>query len=347
MTGTFETPDGVWRSLPEIHPRHEEVMTDLNNLPPTLDIVSYEGIRFTTTFEGNKPVKHGVYTKELASLFIGELEGFDRVNSSPQIAFPLETLEHMKKHGIKAAFGDVEWQKERFTLDPTDAFETRKKMGIALILGGAGVAATGTARSRSMTRRRFLQTAGAVAFGAGLAASVPPALRIPVHEAVMSSYDKGYIARRVAARLSTITLDLLPEFLNGLFRELIQANKLMTVARNWTDPKGKKPYIGYNWHLVHGGIEDWLRLGPGITRACIEAYPDSVLREVVGLNLDDPRCLWATREAEVPKSLKVQPTTYQNGLTVTSYRYDPNEKSFDKIVEDAALKERLSRRLSL
>ncbi|MEK7141595.1 MAG: hypothetical protein AAB800_03570 [Patescibacteria group bacterium] len=346
LTGEFGTPLAQWRPLYEIHPKHEDVFSP-DNLPPNLDIVSLEGITFTTYAENDSTVQESVYTMNPDSLFLGHLEGYDTPNSVPQKAFPLQTLDHMKKHAIKAGFGDMAYIPDMVTYDPDEELKTRKNIGAALMVGGVATGAAGTARSRSLTRRNFLQTGGVVGFGVGLAAFAPPALRKPMHEAVMASYDHGKIAQRIVGRLNTIHKDLLPEYLNALFRELMQANKLMTIAQSLSDTKAAKPYIGYNWHLGHSGIEDWLRLGPELTRRCISLYPESVLRQVIKVNLDDPRCLWAMRVAAVPKSLTVNSITHSNGLIITSSRYDPKEKSFDKVFEDTSLKDELSKRLNL
>jgi hypothetical protein len=133
----------------------------------------------------------------------------------------------------------------------------------------------------------------------------------------------------------------MPDFLNGLFRELVQANKLQILAQNARlQSLGEKPRIGFNWHYGHRGIEDWLRLGSDVTRKAILAFPDSVLRGVIAANNNDSRCLYATRLIQIPKSL----TIVNSDVKQLAATFDPNERFSDQILEDVVLKAELAKR---
>jgi hypothetical protein len=275
------------------------------------------------------------------SLLIGIVTGYDTIPPSKNMVIPIETLEYLKLINALVAFGDIQYTGDNFDYkwQLESALQVREQIGDVFITAGLAAIAGGQAlRTEQIGRRFLLKSMGAFTATLGVATSLPSRLKDLFHLNMMDAIQANSPQQRLWARINTIVGNLMPEDMNNLFRELIQANKLISLAKRINQIKaGEKAEIGYNWHLGHRGIEDWLRLGEDVIRACILAFPDDVLKQVIKANENDPRALYAIRLIQVPQSLRI--------LSVgRTYSYDKEEKSKDFIIEDEELKKILKER---
>ncbi|MFA6250594.1 MAG: hypothetical protein WC686_03775 [Candidatus Shapirobacteria bacterium] len=339
--GTFETALAKYCPIYERHDQHEEQLSP-ENIPTDLDVLSMEGQTMIRAPKGDTEKIMNVYQLPVPSLFIGKMIYEDAPNKSEPKTFPQPTLDYLKKNRIAVAFGDIYYHKGSTLEYPAiveQALETREKIGLVFAAFGLTATAEGIVLSqKKIDRRGLLKLGGITGLAAGLGASLPPLFRGKIHQKLMDSILKESPYQRLWARLSTVDGNLLPEFLNGLFRELVQANKLMSLSETLRGSNDQEPFIGYNWHLGHRGIEDWVRMDRRFVRACILAFPDKILRQVIEANNDDPRCLYASRVARVPQSLEVLKS---DDPDVLPYTYDEKEAMESYIVEDQVLADKL------
>lgn len=344
--GKFSVHGATWYPLYEYqHAKHEEVLNP-KNIPNNLQVLSLEHpLESNREYSGeNIPLTH--LTMPVQDILTAERLGADTKSDKDYPLFPEETITYLQENNIPLVLGDIEYTGKNsmglpVDISQTDSDELRKRIGQILIdVGvGAGVGekvAEKVIDSETIDRRGFLGKLGAGMVAAGVAAYAPPVLRYELHDKVVEESDDK-IKKRIWARINSINSNLLPEHLNDLFRELIQANKLLTLAEHLKNKENNdNPNIGYNWHLGHRGIEDWLRLGPDITREIILAFPKELLTEVIAANADK-RALYAMRLVDVPKSFTIEDKF--NGFK--SGKIDPDEVYKDEIIEDTVLKERL------
>lgn len=150
---------------------------------------------------------------------------------------------------------------------------------------------------KNMDRRKFLKKAvktSALATAASLllADDAIPAL---LDRTLMDAIKNDLPEARVLAKLESTSYKLDPGDLNNVFRELVQANKLLEMATYLKGHMHRKPIVAFNWHWGHIGIEDWLKLDRQTLRNCIMAFPDPVLRGIIEANGNDPKTLTTMR----------------------------------------------------
>ncbi len=290
QTGQFEARGAVWKPIYEnIHSKHEKIVSSLN--PKDLDMLSLE---FFHPYLFNDDPNKLIHDRG-----IGQSARFDML--------PNEVLENLEENNVKLLFGDL----GTFTHD-----ETLKDLFLKIVGGGVLITLS---TSEKIKRRDFLKFTG-------LALAGPPVFDVAARFGINSTQEENKVLSRIMGRLTTISLNSSPENLNYLFRELVQANKLLESAKQIT-PKSDKPHIAYSWHMAHRGIEDWLFAGQDVCRALILAYPDQVLQKVIEMNSNDPRCLYGARLVGLKKD--------EGGNVVTGT---------DQVYEDSLLKELLKRR---
>jgi hypothetical protein len=340
--GYFETNLARWYPIYERHDEHGERFVP-DNIPPKLDALSVELKVNPITQQGqNEQVEKISYLKiDPLRLILTKVKGKDTFPPSEYLLIPIETLKYLQDIGIPVAFGDITYTQDQSQWSLESALKVRALIGAIFMEFGLLLTNEDVLRKAKINRRGFSQLVGASLATVGTAAFLPVVSKTPVHSNMMNAIQTDSPQQRIWARLNTIVNYLVPEQLNDLFRELIQANKLMALAKKINQDKpGEKAKIGYNWHLGHRGIEDWLRLGEDVTRACILAFPDSVLEQVVKANGDDERVLYAMRLIKVPQSLKILQIDEKN----VAYNLDEKEKVKDIIVEDHELADSLKER---
>jgi hypothetical protein len=341
--GRFETDLAVWHPIYERHDEHEQAVAP-ENIPADLKALSFEGTQTVHGFVDGENVTYNILQAPLWSLLVSKTLGHDTMPRSLKRKIPDDTLEYLKRTGMIVALGDAAGNALDFEtlIKMKDALVARENIG--KIFGALGLVAAGggrVAKAKGIKRREFLKKGGLASFAVGVGLAVPASLREEIHDQVMKSIKDNSSYQRIWARLHTLDSNMTPEVLNDMFREILQASKLMTLAEEMNESSGnEKPTIGYNWHLAHRGIEDWLRVDRSIVRSCILAFPDSVLRQVIENNNGDPRCLYAMRLAKVPQSLKV----LSEDDSGTKYTYDDEEPVEDAIIEDRVLAKALKKR---
>ncbi len=338
----FETSLARWYPNYERHDRHEEDLSP-RTIDPSLQALSLEG-----KFESN-PLSPDVGIQRIMiespqDLLAVRADGHDTTPPSNSLVLSQETLDFLSENHILVALGDLVVPETYFKQVPL----SRIRLVAGAMLTSFGMMTITDSDDDQgaeelppkIERRSFMLKLGIISTLLGVGSLLPIFARPFVHDRVMKSADKSIIERRALMRIYTVLADLRPDRLNDLFRELIQANKLQSMAQNLKGESTPVPKVGYNWHYGHRGIEDWLRLGPDITRKAILAFPDDILREVIAANSGDPGCLYAIRVLEVPKSLKiVDPNSDFPSSTI-----DPFEQFFDQVFEDEVLKAELVKR---
>jgi hypothetical protein len=339
--GYFETNDAQWYPIYERHDQHVKRFTP-GNIPP-VDAISIELAYGSTTRKGKdgKTEKTSCLGADPLSLLLTRVSAMDTGTTVAYPLIPTETLEHLKKNEIPVAFGDVAYTDNIhfFHQNLESALKVRTLIGIAFVEFGL-LKVEELMKTAKISRRRLFRLLGASLTTMGATALLPNASGI-VMSRMMKAMDPSRPnspEERIWARFKTITNDLFWENFNGLLRELLQAKKLITLAKEINRNKPEKAKIAYNWQLAHRGIEDWLRLGEDVIRACILTFPDDVLKQVIKANGNDPRVLYAMRLIQVPKSLKIE---QKEGVRVA---HIGDEEIRDTIIEDRVLAKMLEKR---
>jgi hypothetical protein len=332
---SFETEAARWSPIYEIHALHEKALSP-KNIDPTLQVLS---------LEMNYPLVAGdqgmaSLSRPAQSLLVGCAAGAEIGDNPPQIILTQDVLDHLTTNSISIALGDLLYPDLK--LFGMSEAKVRMELGSTLAsMGISGLTINKLMSSPQETRRSFLKKFGLASFFTGIATMLPPVLLNTAHNKILEAAYNNMSSPRGWMRAGTLDSNFMPDFLNGLFRELVQANKLQILAQNARlQSLGEKPRIGFNWHYGHRGIEDWLRLGSDVTRKAILAFPDSVLRGVIAANNNDSRCLYATRLIQIPKSL----TIVNSDVKQLAATFDPNERFSDQILEDVVLKAELAKR---
>lgn len=295
-TGWFETNLAKWFAIYEAHHQHEKVLA--RGIPPSLDVISLEVVI------GNKAnfnFRHSITN-------IINAVGWSP-NTGPEVTYllvPPETQKYLNENNILLALGDLipdNPDNNDNNLSEIEMIKIRKVLtnDLLVVLGGLSLMAGTADESNRISRRRFLKLFGLTAFTSGLGGLATPIFQNFAHNKLLEAIEQDNVTKRVWARINTVISNGSPEEIGYLFRELIQANKLMTLAKHLSPKTGSGlPKIGYNWHLGHRGIEDWLRLGQDVTRAMILAFPDAVLRQVYEYNGRDARAFTTIRVFSIP-----------------------------------------------
>lgn len=339
--GSFETKDAVWYPIYERHDQHDQTLVP-KNIPPTLQALSMEGILTDFTFGADgKEIEHNSLQSPPDSLLASKQTGYDTTPPSTFLEFPIETLSYLKAKNIPVAFGDVKYEEDLLTGSQSElALDIQQKIGKTFLEAGLLTALGGALKTAKIDRRGLLRLGGAAVATAGASMYLPAHFKPEIQKKVMEAIQNNSPQERLWSRIMSMSTDMTPGDLNGLFRELLQAKKLITLAKSMNaEQPNKKAEIGYSWHLGHRGIEDWLRLGEDVVRACILAYPDEVLKKIVEVNNNDPRVLYAIRLIHIPQSFKI--LSADDGVTWT---FDEKEPILDRIIGDEKLAESLKQR---
>ena len=346
----FETVKVVWYPIYETHHSHEKAVSP-ENISENMDVLSIEGSFLLTDFvedvvlngiQTYKKTTQNVFQRPIESLFCRILQGHDTELPSNSVQFPPATLEMLKERHLPVAFGDLDTSTDLFNapFEMRAALSLRKKIGEKLLGLGAGTSVVGRiARELKIDQPALVKKIGDGLVLAGVTAYLPAKYRTELQREIISEVQKGREPSKLLLRLNTLAHHLTPEVLNDQFREVVQANKLMTLADAVGQKQNRKPNVGFNWHYTHKGIEDWLRIGQTITRKCILAFPDEILREIIKANNDDPRCLFSIRVAKVPQSLQILKLDVSKNIFATSH--NPAEVVEDTVVTDVVLQEAL------
>ncbi len=234
-TGFFETEVARWHPIYERHDQHEQRLIP-ENIPPSLDALSLElipGVTFSLGQNG-ETIRSSYLQVSPSSLLTGMVTGYDTFPPSKNLVIPIETLEYLKYTNSLVAFGDIQYTGDRldYKWQLKSALKVREQIGDIFIKAGLVAIAGGQAlRTAKIDRRGFLRLAGASVATAGAAAYLPAHYKDKLHVKMMDAIQANSPQQRLLARLETIVGNLMPEDMNNLFRELTQANKLISLAK--------------------------------------------------------------------------------------------------------------------
>lgn len=162
--------------------------------------------------------------------------------------------------------------------------------------------------NHNATRRKFLK--GAAAAGAFwlVEPSIYALLRGWPRVGTVATERENALSRIIDKAHGISTKTHPEEIDNGFFRDLIMADKMLTVAEEFERRTGRKAKMGFNVEYGHNGIEDFLRVGHDVCRWIIERYPTKVLKFIANINGGN-ESLWTARLFKLPKDFSVGPET--------------------------------------
>ncbi|MEK7092584.1 MAG: hypothetical protein AAB907_03090 [Patescibacteria group bacterium] len=200
--------------------------------------------------------------------------------------FPDRVLSQIAKSGIIVIFGDVK-------LPFPEASNILSYM--TPVVTTASFMALKEKAPEKKSRRRLLQGGATAGLLWGASDIAPKNIA-----RTASLLDTDSPAYRIFTRLNGSFSHIHPENDLIFFRNALVAEKLLFSSKLMKDSLGKKPKIGFNFGLLHSGIEDFLRAGQEVCRAVITAYPNFYLQRAVELqgSLDN---FCAVRMIGVPK----------------------------------------------
>lgn len=292
----ISSDSGTFFPLYETH--YKKLNTD--KIPNDLDVLFKEA------------AGRGLMSLDYSSLFFGKAETYG-IKQARLIED--SALEKLAANETEIMFGDVLAEPSRFPLTTVGGgVEFLAGLGMSLALLRDSLKGKKAVAGSSITKRRFLK--GAIAVGASwlMAPGIYALLRGGPKIGEVATERENALSR-IIDRIYGIQSNLHPEMLEeGMFRNLIMADKMLTVAEDFEQRTGRKAKIGFNVEYAHNGIEDFLRVGHDVCRWIIERYPTSVLRFVAGKN-DGKESLWTALLIKLPKDFSVGPNADWSKVT--------------------------------
>ena len=230
------------------------------------------------------------------------------INSIRIRGFQEGALSRLARNGSKIILGDINTSQ-----DSSNKVANYQKIVTAEAIVGLSAAVGGflyernkqiedrkkdkTPSASETTRKNFLK--GAAALGITWA-TLPFASQMSV---VLVPEYNGASVGRILTRLDGFQSNFHPENLLVFFRNVVIADKMLTIAEEFHKGMGVKAKIGFNMGASHSGIEDFLGAGVEFCRFVIANFPEDVLRKIIGANKDiDTFCTSAV--LELPKDFK-------------------------------------------
>lgn len=177
-------------------------------------------------------------------------------------------LEKLARQNTEIMFGDI------LTADNESVLGVEFVAGIAAII----YSLTPSIPSQDKISRRNLLKKGAGGFGVWALAPFVSGL------SDLFATGMNVPGKRLIQRADGAVSHLHPEDNVVFFRNLMMADKLLTVSEKLSSEKDRKVKIAFNVGAGHSGIEDFLQMGPRAVRHIILNYPNFFLNEVADLN---------------------------------------------------------------
>lgn len=173
----------------------------------------------------------------------------------------------------RVILGDVDIGKKRII---ESVIEYPKKR--ILLAGVLAIIGIGKSLNPSkLDRRNFIKKAAYI----GAAVVGVPLLMDQLTEVFLGKeINQKNALQRILIRANGLLTHASPENLLVFFRNLIMADKLLTVAEKFHQELGRKPKITFNMGAAHSGVEDFLLMGLDFTRWLISQYPREFLEEI-------------------------------------------------------------------
>lgn len=296
----IETEHAIFLPFYELH----NVGIKENEIPGDLDFWFEEG-RWSTNPETPYELPSGEVLWMLQKKFVSG----SKINPIKIRSFQDGALNRLARNGSKIILGDINPSQDFFN----EGLTHNQKI-IAEAIGGLSAAAGWflyasnkqigdgkkgiTPSTSEITRKNFLK--GAAAFGIAWA-TLPLASEVSVL-GLAPEYN-GASVDRILTRLHGFQSNFHPEDLIIFFRNVVIADKMLTIAEEFHKGMGVKGKIGFNVGFLHSGIEDFLGAGAEFCRFIIANFPKDVLREIIRVNKDiETFCTSAV--LELPKDFK-------------------------------------------
>lgn len=192
------------------------------------------------------------------------------------LVFPDQILQKLSQQGTEIIIGDI------FTEEDGSPSNFEFTIKAEAILGSLAIAASSLTHlselgHKKVTRRDILQK-GLIGFSLW-----GNSLFLSGGLSIVGQTQEGAI-KRIVARLYGISSDFHPELPLLFLRNVIMADKLLTVAEQMKSQTDKNPKIAFQVEGDHSGIEDFLVAGRDVCHFLVLSYPNSVLRPIVEYN---------------------------------------------------------------
>lgn len=287
------------------------------------NIVTESGIFFPLYERHDKGIKEESIPNGLDIFFRETATDIDTFSPSPEEVlrqkytipvFSDKALAFLSKSKAEVMIGDVETS---ISPDIEDLIAIGEIV-TGSVLAGTLVGGSKVNREADKGRRKFLKTVFLAGAAWGLA-------RIPLtFGLLLEPYEKNAIDR-IYNRLTAIESHMHPELSVIFFRNIVMADKLLTVSEDIRERTGKKAKIAFNVGQGHVGIEDFLQAGHDFCRGLILAYPKLYLRSTVELN-NGIRDFSSSRLFKLPENLTAEDIMNGERLKETTERRVVDEK---------------------
>lgn len=312
-----QTKEGIFYPLYEKH----TVGIERKNLPHDLDgffreAFGREGLVFTT-----KPAEL-IHQMTLAD----DEQPVFKADDEHQV-FKKEVLYTLARNRIRIIFGDIIVPPKLLGSSAVISF-SRMVLGTTLVTGGAALT-----NEKKLDRRQFFQKA-LIITGASVAS--------PLADKILPFPDDSKNAiQRIYIRLHGLISDTVPENHEIFFRNLVMADKLLTMGEELGCELGRKPRIALNVGSAHSGIEDFLKAGHEFTRWLITQYPEEFLRDIIKAN-GSLENFCTARVLTLP----TEPGLFRLTADESPYNREFDESTHDVKVIDQPLLETLKEKLA-
>lgn len=314
----LSTTNGIFFPLYERH----DIGLDPKKIPSELDFLFKEGMSNKAHYDADP------------SLFFGTLKQ--------------DLVEALDEKNIKLIVGDTDLILGR----SRDASEDMADLHLKEFTGGMLIGLSGylynhiknvvdevkgrEPSKKEVSRRKFIKR-GTLAAAAW--ATAPFSADYASALSLMRGFDPNQMnaVQRILVRLNGLVGNVHPEEHIGFFRNLIMADKMLTVAEAYHKRNNVRPNIGFNLGAAHAGIEDMLVVGHDFVRNMILMYPEDFLRNIVEINGSTENFSTA-RVMSAPVKSKISDTPV--------FRNKPSQVVDEKIV-DLHLKSALDKKLAV
>lgn len=275
----IKTPTGTFYPLYESHTqgiKPEDLRDDLDACSFELNLKKTEG----AIYSGKPAVV--LYNWEFSS-------GWEQ-DTKELLKRKGKILEKLAGNKTRVVFGDLEVSYDLIEWEG-EPMATRIGKGVGILGASAYLLARFDEKvallfdKKEIPRRSVLKTIGKVA----LLASIPPNIGNVIQEKVFTNLDnldarQKDAGSRIAFRLQGLASHLDPENHLLFFRNLIMADKILTVAEAIKKETGKRPKIAFNVGAAHVGMEDFLMAGHDFCRWLLSNYPPDFIENVAETN---------------------------------------------------------------
>lgn len=293
----IETDSGIFFPLYE----HHEVGIKPERIPSGLDVLFRESVNTK------------LFNRSPKDCLLGESNVY---NKSVSIRiFPDKILEKTASNGTSIMLGDVE-----------PGLNVMSVAGISSgeFVGGLLISEkllrdhfkskkiVNSSAGSHLTRRKFIKATVAL----GAIWLMAPGLNSLSRVGTGWNKSRDDALDRIMDRLYGMQSNTHPENSLVFFRNLMMADKMLTVAEDIQKETGKKTKMGYQVEYAHNGIEDFLKMGHDFCKMILLSYPKPILKRMVELN-NGVEDFTSARLFKLPKNFDIHSSDWD---TVTDIR---------------------------